>query len=90
VQVGFCSVLGSYVAPPADTINGHLLYLDEDAFDISQRAWDFMRVHATAASNVPAVAPWLLGAALASAAALALRRTRQGKRPRRPHEGRAT
>lgn len=50
----------------------HLLYINEDAFDISQRAWEFMSVHGTSVSDVPVAAPWLLGGALASAGALAL------------------
>ncbi len=42
VQVGLCSVRGTAFAPPLDVFSGHVLYINDDAFDITQRAWDFM------------------------------------------------
>ncbi len=65
VEVGLCSVTGSLFDPPLDQFNGHILYLNDDAFDVSQRAWDFMQVHRTNQS-LPGVSPWLLAGVLAA------------------------
>jgi polyhydroxybutyrate depolymerase len=40
--VGLCSVTGSTFSPPLNNFDGHLLYINDDNFPISQRAWDFM------------------------------------------------
>lgn len=78
VEVGLCSVRGSALAPPFDVFSGHILYVNDDSFDISQRAWEFMRVHSTQASvAVPMTGPaWVLGTALAAMGALMLRMRR--------------
>ena len=79
LEVGLCSVTGSSFDPPLDPFNGHLLYFNEDAFDISQRAWDFMSRYSTTAvvPSVPVLGtPLLLGAALAAGGVAALRRNR--------------
>jgi len=60
VEVGLCSVTGSDFDPPLDAFNGHILYVNDDAFDISQRAWEFMRVYATAEYPIPALTGPLL------------------------------
>lgn len=80
LEVGLCGVTGSSFDPPLDPFNGHLLYFNDDDFDISQRAWDFMSRYSTtaAAPNVPVLgAPLLLGGALAAAGVAALRRPRR-------------
>jgi polyhydroxybutyrate depolymerase len=78
VEVGLCSVTGSTFDPPLDVFNGHLLYFNDDAFDISERAWDFMQVHQTSAPPLPLLgAPVLVGVALAAAGGILLRRGRK-------------
>jgi polyhydroxybutyrate depolymerase len=69
VEVGLCSVTGSSFDPPFDPFNGHILYINDDAFDITQRSWDFMKVHQTT-QQLPGLSPWILGAALALAGTL--------------------
>lgn len=73
VEVGLCSVTGITFAPPLDVFDGHILYLNTEGVDLTQRAWDFMRVHRT----VPFVVPlsgsiWLLGGSLSGVGALLL------------------
>lgn len=73
VEVGLCSVTGSDFDPPLDPFNGHILYVNDDDFDITERAWDFMRVHRTVALTVPILtAPLLLAGALIGAAGAVL------------------
>ncbi len=82
VEVGLCSIDGSAFAPPLDIYNGHILYINDDSFDISQRAWDFMQGHRTVPfASVPlSGAAWLLAVALAGMGALMLKshRSRSG------------
>ena len=47
VEVGLCSVRGSALGPPLDVFSGHILYINDDSFGVSQRAWEFMRDHRT-------------------------------------------
>jgi polyhydroxybutyrate depolymerase len=78
VEVGLCSVTGRNFDPPLDAYNGHILYLNEDNFAISQRAWQFMRVHRTVGLGVPALSPpFLMAGALAIAGSLGLARRRR-------------
>ena len=65
VEVGLCSVTGTaFQDPPLNAFSGHILYLNDDAFDITQRAWDFMKVQRRAVV-VPVVGvPWVVGGAL--------------------------
>lgn len=66
VEVGLCSVTGSAFEPPLDVYSGHILYVNDDGFDISQRAWKFMRVHSRIDYPVPALpAPFALAAGVA-------------------------
>jgi hypothetical protein len=55
--VGLCSITGSTLAPPLDAFNGHLLYINDDGFNISQRAWDFMSTYSL---FVPGILPGVL------------------------------
>ncbi len=73
IEVGICSVTGSTFDPPFDVFDGHILYINDDAFDVSQRAWDFM------SGATPRIVPvlhalhvLLLAAALAVSGAMAL------------------
>ena len=73
IAVGLCSVTGSTFDPPFDVFDGHILYINDDAFDVSQRAWDFM------AGATPPIVPTLrvshvvlLAATLAFSGAAAL------------------
>lgn len=77
VEVGLCSVNGSTFDPPGDVYDGHILYINEDGLDLSLRAWDFMKVHRTAAPVPTVSAPWLLYSALGGVATLALARRRR-------------
>jgi len=88
VQVGLCSVTGSDFDPPLEGFNGHILYINDDAFDISQRAWDFMRVHSTDAPGVPALSsPLVLWASMAAAGSAALAQRRLRRRARAHVDG---
>lgn len=80
VQVGLCSVTGSvFPDPPFDAFSGHILYLNDDAFDITQRAWDFMKTQRRAVAAVPVAGGALLvGGALALAGFLGAARWRHG------------
>jgi len=82
VEVGLCSVTGSvFPDPPLNAFSGHILYINDDAFDISQRAWDFMRMHRRPVSAVPAVGvPALLAGVLAAGGIL--RALRASRNPR--------
>jgi polyhydroxybutyrate depolymerase len=79
VEVGLCSVRGSDFAPPLDVFNGHILYINDDGFNLSQRAWEFMSAYGTPAEFVVPVlgAPWLLAGALAGAGGMLLERRRR-------------
>ncbi len=73
IAVGLCSVTGSAFDPPFDVFDGHILYINDDAFDVSQRAWDFMS--GATPPIVPALHAFhvlLLAAALALSGAMAL------------------
>lgn len=77
IKVGLCSIAGSNFLPPNDIFNGHILYFNNDAFNVSQRAWDFMSAYGTAAAAVPAIGvPLLLVGALAGAGGVILKRRR--------------
>lgn len=79
VEVGLCSVTGSDLDPPLDIYSGHILYINDDDFSLSQRAWAFMRVHRSVGLGVPAVSPpFLLGGVLAIVAGFGLTRRRRG------------
>lgn len=56
VEVGLCSVTGSVLPPPFDVFNGHILYINDDDFAVSERAWDFMSRYG-ASTAVPSVGP---------------------------------
>lgn len=79
VAVGLCSVTGAVLAPPFDVYNGHILYFNDDAFNISQRAWDFMSAYRRSVLAVPGLsgASWLLVSALVGAGGWALQRRRR-------------
>ena len=79
VEVGLCSVDGSVFAPPLDVFNGHILYINNDGFNISERAWAFMSAYGTPAVFVVPVlgAPWLLAGAMAGLGGLLLERKRR-------------
>jgi polyhydroxybutyrate depolymerase len=76
VAVGLCSVTGAVLAPPLDVYNGHIIYFNFDAFNISQRAWDFMSAYRRRVIVVPALsgASWLLVSTLVGAGGWALHR----------------
>ncbi len=82
VEVGLCSVRGSVMPPPYANVSGHLLYYNDDAMVLADRAWAFFDQFALPAPMVPVAGPlgWgLLGLGLTSAGVLMLRR--QGPRP---------
>jgi polyhydroxybutyrate depolymerase len=82
IEVGLCSVTGSTFAPPLNIFDGHILYFNDDAVDITQRSWDFMsRYSLSAPQAIPALgAPFLLiGALIATGVAFAYRRRRRGE-----------
>ncbi len=56
VEVGLCSVRGSELDPPFEGFNGHILYINDDNFYISRRAWDFMRVQIVPEPAAPILA----------------------------------
>lgn len=75
LEVGLCSVTGSAFGPPLDIFSGHILYINDDSFDISQRAWEFMRDYRrTPFAPVPlSGTAWVLAVALAGMGALMLK-----------------
>lgn len=84
VEVGLCSVTGSvFPDPPLNAFSGHILYINDDAFGISQRAWNFMRVHRRPERAVPAVGvPALLAGVLAVGGILGAGHARRSTRTR--------
>jgi polyhydroxybutyrate depolymerase len=80
IEVGLCSVRGTAFDPPGDVFSGHILYINDDAFDISQRAWEFMSVYGTPSESVPALSsPLLLIGIIAAAGGVVIRRRQSRK-----------
>jgi polyhydroxybutyrate depolymerase len=78
IEVGLCSVTGSAFPPPLNIFSGHILYINDDAFDITQRSWDFMSRYSIPPLAIPALgAPFLLIGALAATGAAFLYRRRR-------------
>jgi polyhydroxybutyrate depolymerase len=75
LEVGLCSVRGTAFGPPLEIFSGHILYINDDAFDLSQRAWEFMRDYRrTPFAPVPlSGGAWMLAIALAGMGALMLK-----------------
>jgi polyhydroxybutyrate depolymerase len=75
-EVGLCSIRGSAFAPPLDIYNGHILYFNDDAVVLADRAWAFLDQFALSTATVPVAGPlgWgMLGLGLAAGGMLMLR-----------------
>ncbi len=57
VEVGLCSIRGSDLAPPLDIFNGHLLYINDDAMVLADRAWTFFLRFAPPPAGIPLAGP---------------------------------
>ena len=79
LEVGLCSVTGISFEPPLDSLDGHILYFNEDDFDITERAWNFMsRYQTPPPAPIPLFgAPILLVGLVASGAATLCRHRRK-------------
>ena len=78
VEVGLCSVIGITFTPPLDYLDGHVLYFNEDGFDLTLRAWDFMSRYRIIPHSIPLSGSPILFVGLVAAGAATLYRRRRG------------